>query len=108
MMPKKIVSVVGLGLVAMGLVASNPLQTSADAAAMAQQVKWPAHFVYMFEAYDQGRLVAQERWETDALNETQLLQLMAGAQAGFAQRLKDRGIDWNSIHPILIDVRPLN
>jgi hypothetical protein len=107
MKAKKIIGAVVLGLAAVGAVASSPLQTPADAAALAQQVKYPAHFVYRFEAYDHGRFVGQMPWETDALNETHLLQLMANAQAGFAQRLNDQKIPWNAIHPIQIQVRPL-
>ena len=104
---KKIIGAVVLGLASAGAVAPSPLQTRAGAAAMAQQAKWPVHVVYRFEAYDHGRYVGQMPWETDAVNQTQLLQLMANAQAGFAQRLNDQKIPWNAIHPIQIQVRPL-
>jgi hypothetical protein len=108
MAAKKIIGAVVWGLAVMGTIAPSPLQTPTGAAVMAQQVKYPAHFVYRFEAYDHGRFVAQEPWETDAFNQTQFLQLMANAQAGFAQRLNNRKIPWNSIHPIQVQIRPLN
>jgi hypothetical protein len=71
------------------------------------QVGWPAHVTYRFEAYRRGQMVGSTSWETDAASPGQLQALMANAQAGWGQQLKDRGIDWDRISPILIGVRPL-
>jgi hypothetical protein len=105
----KIVGAVVLGLAFAGAIAPGVLQGPAEAAAMAQQGQetWPRHFVYDFEAYDHGRFVQSMHWETDALSEQHLLQLMAGAQAGFAQRLNDARIPWNAIHPIFRSSQPI-
>jgi hypothetical protein len=70
-------------------------------------IRYPAHFVYDFEAYDSGRFVDRMHWETDALNEQQLLQLVANAQAIFARRLNDRHLRWNRITPIFRSSTPL-
>ena len=71
------------------------------------QATWPQHFVYDFEAYDHGRFVQSMHWETDAVSQQHLLQLMANAQAGFTQRLNDARIPWNAVYPIFRSSRPL-
>jgi hypothetical protein len=84
-------------------VETTPMLAFAEGAA----VRYPAHFVYDFEAYDSGRFVDSMHWETDAVNEQQLLQLMTNAQSGFARRLNDRHLSWNRISPIFRSSRPL-
>ena len=82
-------------------------ETELLALAGAAQVRFPAHLVYQFEAYDHGRFVAKKPYETDAANQNQLTGLMANAQAGFAQELRNRGLRWDAIYPIPISSRPL-
>jgi hypothetical protein len=82
---------------------TTTLLTSAEQA----QATWPQHFVYDFEAYDHGRFVQSMHWETDAVSQQHLLQLMANAQAGFTQRLNDARIPWNAVYPIFRSSRPI-
>jgi hypothetical protein len=62
--------------------------------------EFPGHFRFRFEAYLKGQLVGTYDYETDAQNPAQLQALMANAQAGFGQRLRDHGKDWDAIYPI--------
>ncbi len=60
-----------------------------------------------FEAYRNDRLVAVTGYETNALNPAHLQALMANAQAGWGQTLKDQGKNWDRIVAVRINSHPL-